>query len=283
MKSPRSSSRTQGRAPQQLRRTAASAGSAGRRATSERWIYGRHAVTAALANPDRSWHRLVALAGHEQEARTLVAAATAIRRGDGESIRVLSREDFAALLPEGAVHQGLAVAVEPLAEPDLGDVLRRAATLSGRRVIVLLDQVNDPHNVGAVLRSANAFGALAVVLPIHGAAPVAGALAKAASGALETVPLIRVVNLARTLDQLKAAAFWICGLDETASQTLAALDLGERVALVLGAEGGGMRRLVRERCDHLARLPTRSKQPTINVSNAAAVALYELMRERGNS
>ena len=283
MKSPRSSSRTQGRAPQQLRRTAASAGSAGRRATSERWIYGRPAVTAALANPDRSWHRLVALAGHEQEARTLVAAATAIRRGDGESIRVLSREDFAALLPEGAVHQGLAVAVEPLAEPDLGDVLRRAATLSGRRVIVLLDQVNDPHNVGAVLRSANAFGALAVVLPIHGAAPVAGALAKAASGALETVPLIRVVNLARTLDQLKDAACWICGLDETASQTLAALDLGERVALVLGAEGGGMRRLVRERCDHLARLPTRSKQPTINVSNAAAVALYELMRERGNS
>jgi 23S rRNA (guanosine2251-2'-O)-methyltransferase len=267
-------SHTQGRVARQLRRPAASA--------SERWIYGRHAVAAALTNPDRRWHRLVALAGHEQEARALVAVAAAVRRGDGEPIRVLGRDDFAALLPEGAVHQGLAVAVEPLAEPDLDDVLRRAATLSGRSVVVLLDQVTDPHNVGAVLRSANAFGALAVVLPIHGAPLVAGALAKAASGALESVPLVRVVNLARTLDRLKDAAFWICGLDEAAPQTLAALDLGERVALVFGSEGGGMRRLVRERCDHLARLPTRSEQPTINVSNAAAVALYELMRDRGD-
>jgi len=282
MNSPQSSSHTQGRAPRRIRRTAASAGSADGRAASERWIYGRHAVAAALANPDRRWHRLVALAGHEQEGRTLVAAAKAARRGDGQPIRVLGREDFTALLSEDAVHQGLAVAVEPLAEPDLEDVLRRTATSSGRSVVVLLDQVSDPHNVGAVLRSASSFGALAVVLPMHGAPPVAGALAKAASGALESVPLVRVVNLARTLDRLKDAAFWICGLDETASQTLAALDLGERVALVLGSEGGGMRRLVRERCDHLARLPTRAEQPTINVSNAAAVALYELMRDRGD-
>ena len=282
MNSPQSSSHTQGRAPRRIRRTAASAGSADGRAASERWIYGRHAVAAARANPDRRWHRLVALAGHEQEGRTLVAAAKAARRGDGQPIRVLGREDFTALLSEDAVHQGLAVAVEPLAEPDLEDVLRRTATSSGRSVVVLLDQVSDPHNVGAVLRSASSFGALAVVLPMHGAPPVAGALAKAASGALESVPLVRVVNLARTLDRLKDAAFWICGLDETASQTLAALDLGERVALVLGSEGGGMRRLVRERCDHLARLPTRAEQPTINVSNAAAVALYELMRDRGD-
>ena len=235
---------------------------------------------AALANPERRWDRLVVLAGHEQEAGTLVAAATAVRRADGEPIRVLDRDDFAALLPGGAVHQGLALAVEPLVEPDLEDVLRRAATLSGRSVVVLLDQVSDPHNVGAVLRSASAFGALAVVLCVHGAPLVGGALAKAASGALESVPLVRVVNLARALDRLKEAAFWICGLDETASQTLAALDLGERVALVFGSEGGGMRRIVRKRCDHLARLPTRAQQSTINVSNAAAVALYELVRGR---
>ena len=222
------------------------------------------------------------LTEREQEARTLIAIAAAARRGNGEPIRVFDRDDFAALLPEGAVHQGLALAVEPLIEPDLEDVLRRAATLLGRSVILLLDQVTDPHNVGAVLRSANAFGALAVVLPMHGAPPVTGALAKAASGALENVPLVRVVNLAHVLDRLKAAAFWICGLDETASQTLAALDLGERVALVLGSEGGGMRRLVRERCDYLARLPTRIQQSTINVSNAAAVALYELLRDRSD-
>jgi 23S rRNA (guanosine2251-2'-O)-methyltransferase len=173
--------------------------------------------------------------------------------------------------------------VEPLAEPDLDDVLRRAATAPGRCVIVLLDQVSDPRNVGAVLRSAAAFGALAVVLAVHGAPPVTGALAKAASGALEQVPLVRVVNLARALDQLKDAGFWVCGLEANAEQTLAALELGDRVAIVLGSEGSGMRRLVRERCDHLARLPTRSAQATINVSSAAAIALYELARGRPDS
>jgi 23S rRNA (guanosine2251-2'-O)-methyltransferase len=283
MKPPRSSSHTHGRLPQQLHRRAASSDADRRRIPFERWIYGRHAVAAALANPERRWYRLAVLTEREQEARTLIAIAAAARRGNGEPIRVFDRDDFAALLPEGAVHQGLALAVEPLVEPDLEDVLRRVATLLGRSVILLLDQVTDPHNVGAVLRSANAFGALAVVLPMHGAPPVTGALAKAASGALENVPLVRVVNLAHALDRLKAAAFWICGLDETASQTLAALDLGERVALVLGSEGGGMRRLVRERCDYLARLPTRIQQSTINVSNAAAVALYELLRDRSDS
>jgi 23S rRNA (guanosine2251-2'-O)-methyltransferase len=130
-----------------------------------------------------------------------------------------------------------------------------------------------------VLRSAAAFGALAVMLAEHGAAPVTGALAKAASGALDRVPLVKVVNLARALDRLKEGGFWICGLDETAAEPLAALDLGPRVAIVLGGEGGGMRRLVREHCDYLARLPTRPAQPTLNVSNAAAIALYELARD----
>ena len=257
---------------------APSAISDGGRDAPERWIYGRHTVAAALANPARRWHFLAALAGQEQEARALIAGGRAARRGAGEPIRVFDRGAFARILPEGAVHQGLALAVEPLPEPDLDDVLRRASAAPGRSTIVLLDQVSDPHNVGAVLRSAAAFGALAVVVAVHGAPPVAGALAKAASGALESVPLVRVVNLARALDRAKDAGFWICGLDETAAQTLAALDLGERVAIVLGSEGGGMRRLVRERCDHLARLPTRNEQSTINVSNAAAVALYELVR-----
>ena len=278
MQPPQPSLPARGRARRQARRRLSLSGPTADRAASERWIYGRHAVAAALANPERRWHRLAVLARHEQEARALVASATALRRADGEPVCVLDRNDFAGLLPDGAVHQGLALAVEPLAEPDLEDVLRGAAMLSGRIVVVLLDQVSDPHNVGAVLRSASAFGALAVVLPIHGAPAIAGALAKAAAGALESVPLVRVVNLARALDRLKDAGFWICGLDATASHPLASIDLGARVALVLGSEGGGMRRLVRERCDHLARLPTRARQSTINVSNAAAVALYELMR-----
>jgi len=280
MKPLRSSSHTQRRSSRQFPRPAASSGADRGHIPFECWIYGRHAVAAALNNPERRWYRLAVLTGQQQEAGTLIATAAAARRGDDEPIRVLDRGDFAALLPEGAVHQGLALAVEPLAEPDLEDVLRRAAILSGRSVVVVLDQVSDPRNVGAVLRSASAFGALAVVLPVHGSPPVSGALAKAASGALERVPLVRVVNLAHALDRLKEAAFWICGLDETASQTLAALDLGGRAALVLGSEGGGMRRLVRERCDYLARLPTRTQQSTINVSTAAAVALYELVRDR---
>ena len=273
-----SSSHTQRRSSRQFPRPATGADRG--HTPFERWIYGRHAVAAALNNPERRWYRLAVLTGQEQEAGTLIATAAAARRGNDEPIRVLDRGDFAALLPEGAVHQGLALAAEPLAEPDLEDVLRRAAILSGRSVVVVLDQVSDPQNVGAVLRSASAFGALAVVLPVHGSPPVSGALAKAASGALERVPLVRIVNLAHALDRLKEAAFWICGLDETASQTLAALDLGGRVALVLGSEGRGMRRLVRERCDYLARLPTRTPQSTINVSSAAAVALYELVRDR---
>jgi 23S rRNA (guanosine2251-2'-O)-methyltransferase len=235
-------------------------------------------VTAALANPDRRWRRLVVLAGQAAEGLTLVEAARAARRGGGEAVQVAEPADLAALLPAGAVHQGFALEVEPLAERKLDEVLRHAGDAAGRCILVVLDQISDPQNIGAVLRSAAAFGAFAVLVPSHGTPLVSGALAKAASGALEIIPVVRVVNLARAIDTLKDAGFWICGLDETASQCLAELDLGERIALVLGSEGSGMRRLVRERCDLLAALPTRAAQPTLNVSNAAAVALYELNR-----
>lgn len=244
------------------------------------WLYGRHAVTAALSNPERRWRRFVVLAGQEEEATALVARARAVQREDDAAVAVLDRKGFAAILPRHAVHQGLALEVEPLPEPDLDDVLRGVASASGRCIIVMLDQLSDPQNIGAVLRSAAAFGALAVAVSAHRAPPVTGALAKAASGALESVSLISIVNLARALDQLKGAGFWICGLHEAASKLLAELDVGERVAIVLGSEGGGLRRLVRERCDFLARLPTRPAQPSLNVSNAAAIALYELTRGR---
>ena len=244
------------------------------------WLYGRHAVTAALSNPERRWRRFVVLPSQEEEATALVARARAVKREDDAAVAVLDHKGFAAILPRHAVHQGLALEVEPLAEPDMDDVLRGGDLASGRSIIVMLDQLSDPQNIGAVLRSAAAFGALAVAVPAHPAPPVTGALAKAASGALESVPLVRVVNLARALDQLKGVGFWICGLHETAPNLLAELDVGERVAIVLGSEGGGIRRLVRERCDFLARLPTHPAQPSLNVSNAAAIALYELTRGR---
>lgn len=247
----------------------------------ERWLYGRHAVAAALANPQRRWRRLAVLAGQEAEAQQLLAAAVAERRApEGAALQAMERDALNALLPPGAVHQGLALDAEPLPEPRLEELLRDIETAAGRVVVVVLDQVADPQNVGAVLRSAAAFGARAVVVAAHGAPPATGALAKAASGALDRLPLVRAVNLARALDRLKAAGFWVCGLDETAEAPLSTLDLGDRAALVLGSEGGGMRRLVRERCDYLGRLPTMPAQPTLNVSNAAACALYELLGNR---
>lgn len=244
----------------------------------ESWVYGRHVVAAALANPQRRWRRLAVLAGHAEAAAALVAAARAERRGSAEPMQVLDQSGFDRLLPEGAVHQGWALQVDPLDPPDLDDVLRASEINPGRSLIVMLDQVSDPHNVGAVLRSAAAFGAAAVIVAEHGAPPVTATLAKAASGALDLVPLVRVVNLARTLDRLKESGYWSCGLDEGAPVPLSALDLGQRVVLALGSESGGLRRLIREHCEYLARLPTRPELPSLNVSNAAAIALYELVR-----
>jgi 23S rRNA (guanosine2251-2'-O)-methyltransferase len=245
------------------------------------WLYGRHAVAAALANPERRIRRFLAAAEMGEEATALIVAAGA-RLPSGPQPEILPRAAFETLVPAGAVHQGMALAVEPLPELAIEDVIDRvgppAAAGTITQVIVLLDQVTDPHNVGAVLRSAAAFGVLALVLPEHGAPPVTGTLAKAASGALEHVPILRVVNLVRAIDRLKSAGFWCVGLDETAERPLAALKLEGRIALVLGGEGEGMRRLTRERCDLIARLPTSGAIASLNVSNAAAIALYELVR-----
>ncbi len=232
------------------------------------WLYGHHTVVAALANPIRRRRRLVAVAdmAPEIEAQTGIAP------------EILKREALAALLPPDAVHQGVAVAVDPLPPLDIEDIIEAAETAPSPQIVVLLDQVTDPHNIGAVLRSAAAFGALAVVVPEHGTPPITGTLAKAASGAAELVPLVRVVNLVRAMDLLKEGGFWSVGLDGEADQTLPELALTGRIVLTLGAEGPGLRRLTRERCDHLARLPTRGVIRSLNVSNAAAVALYELTR-----
>jgi 23S rRNA (guanosine2251-2'-O)-methyltransferase len=245
------------------------------------WLYGRHAVAAALANPQRRIRRFLALPELAEDARTLITASGA-RLPPGPQPEILMRAAFEALVPAGAVHQGMALAAEPLPELAVEDVIDRVGPPpepgAVAQIIVVLDQVTDPHNIGAVLRSAAAFGAVALVLPEHGAPPVTGTLAKAASGALEHVPILRVVNLVRAIDRLKSAGFWCVGLDEAAGRTLAELKLEGRIALVLGAEGEGMRRLTRERCDLVARLPTTGAIASLNVSNAAAIALYELIR-----
>jgi len=179
--------------------------------------------------------------------------------------------DLGRLVPHDAPHQGVVIEAEPLEDVWLDDILAQA---SERSVLLVLDQVTDPHNVGAILRSAAAFGAVGIVTQDRHSPPESGALAKAASGALERVPWARVVNLARALEEIGEAGFWRIGLAGDAETNLKDALGSPRVALVLGAEGPGMRQNTREHCDALARLPISDAIESLNVSNAAAIALY---------
>ena len=232
------------------------------------WLYGHHPVLAALANPERRIERLLA---------TKEVAERHIKEFAGRSPQILSREELAQRLPAGAVHQGLAALAAPLEEPVLEDVLARCGPDA---LVLALDQVTDPHNVGAILRTAAAFGAAGVIVTERHAPADTGVLAKAASGGLEIVPLLRAVNLARTMEQLKEAGFWLYGLDERGDAAIGALDLKGRVCIVLGAEGDGLRRLTAEKCDRLVTIPTQAALAALNVSNAAAVAAYEWARRK---
>jgi 23S rRNA (guanosine2251-2'-O)-methyltransferase len=235
------------------------------------WLWGHHAVAAALKNPNRKFVRLVATEDAAAELAGLLGEASPVEP------QIMNRDSIAKLLPPGAVHQGVALLAKTLKPWQLEDVIAHLGEAE-RAVVVVLDQVTDPHNIGAILRSAAAFGAIAVVLPDRNAPEISGTLAKSASGAVEHVPLVRVVNLNRTLELLKKAGFWSVGLAGEAEQTLASHNLGGRVCLVLGSEGDGLRRLTREACDLMARLPTQGPVASLNVSNAAAIALYELVR-----
>jgi 23S rRNA (guanosine2251-2'-O)-methyltransferase len=223
-------------------------------------FWGRHPVAAALANPER---RIVRIWATRE-------AASGIDIDPAIPVTYADPADLGRLVPRDAPHQGLVAEVERLDDILLADLLDQA---EDGPPLVVLDQVTDPHNVGAILRSAAAFGALGIVTQDRHAPPESGALAKAASGALETVPWVRVVNLARALGDIGAAGFWRIGLAGDADMTLAEALGPSRVALVLGAEGEGMRHNTEAHCDALARLPI-SGIESLNVSNAAAVALY---------
>lgn len=230
---------------------------------------------AAIANPARECTR--ALACDARQADALRQATSPLGR-EG-LIEFVDRDALEGVLPAGAVHQGVALAASPLPDPGLNAALANPDAGQPGPVVVL-DQVTDPQNIGAIIRSAAAFGAAAVVVQDRHAPPVTGALAKAASGGLERVPLVRETNLARVIDYLKQKGFWCIGLDGDAEPTLSDATTSGRMALVLGAEGRGLRRLVAESCDALARIPQTSAVESLNVSNAAAVALYELTRAR---
>jgi 23S rRNA (guanosine2251-2'-O)-methyltransferase len=224
-------------------------------------LWGKHAVAAALDNPDRKV--LKAWATRDAAAMMQFSADVAVTLADVA--------DLGRLVPHDAAHQGLVVEVEPLDEVWLDELLTGAGE---QAVLLVLDQVTDPHNVGAILRSAAAFGAIGIVTQDRHSPPESGALAKAASGALERVPWARVVNLARALDDIGEVGFWRIGLTGDAESDLKSALGPPRVALVLGAEGPGLRHNTREHCDALARLPISEAVESLNVSNAAAVALY---------
>ncbi|HVV29016.1 MAG TPA: 23S rRNA (guanosine(2251)-2'-O)-methyltransferase RlmB [Rhizomicrobium sp.] len=233
------------------------------------WLYGLHAVQAALANPRRKLGRAV-LTPRAAE----IIGERLLKR---VPVEILEPGAIDRLLPPGAVHQGAALEAWPLKSRDLDEILSGPGT-GPRRIVLVLDQLSDPHNVGAILRTAAAFGVTAVVVQDRHAPPQSGALAKAASGALDLIPYVEVVNIARALDVLAAHGFWRVALAGDGNESLAAAAPAGDVALVLGSEGAGIRRLVREHCEASAFIPIAAAIESLNVSNAAAIALYELRR-----
>lgn len=234
----------------------------GRASTGQVRLWGRHPVEAALKNPERNH-------------RKLWATREGIASLDGElpegfPVEYAEVADLGRLVARDAPHQGLVLECDALEDRFLDEV----ADGDPARLIVVLDQVTDPHNVGAILRSAAAFNAAAIITQDRHAPPESGVLAKSASGALEVVPWVRVVNLARALDELAEAGYWRIGLAGEADAVLGEVMPTGPLAIVLGAEGEGMRHNIAAHCDALARLPISSAIESLNVSNAAAIALY---------
>lgn len=228
------------------------------------WLWGIHACQAALQNEKRKIYRLCITPSTLKDSELSKDSLEC-------KVEIIDAGALSKLLPAGAVHQGIALEVAPLSEPSmkyLSDI--------DKGIILVLDQVTDPQNVGAIIRTAKALGVLGMILTERNAPPLSRALAKAASGAVELMPIWKVTNLARTLDELKDSGFWTVGLTEHADKFISKSDLPNKLVLIMGAEGEGMRRLTQEKCDFLAKLPTDPDFPTLNVSVATAIALYEL-------
>ncbi len=229
------------------------------------YLYGLHTVRAALENPQRIW-------------RKLLVTRNALQRLDiahinenSSNVELSEARNLDRLVGKDAVHQGVVLQVEPLNMPAIEDV-------ASEKLLVVLDQITDPHNVGAILRSAVAMGAGAVIVTARNAAPETGVLAKSASGALDMIPVIAVRNLSKTIEELNSYRFQTVGLDSEGEADLEGTLSGDKIALVMGAEGRGLREKTRLTCTHLARLDMPGKIKSLNVSNAAALALYATHR-----
>jgi 23S rRNA (guanosine2251-2'-O)-methyltransferase len=227
-------------------------------------LYGWHTVAAALANPDRRLRKLLVT---ENAARRLAEENVPSRI----SPEIVRPGEIAERLPPDAVHQGLYLEADPLPSPEIEEI-------GPSGIVLVLDQITDPHNVGAILRTAAGFAVAAVVTTARHSPEATGVLAKSASGALEHVPIVTVQNLARALEALKERGYLVIGLDSSGDGDLADVPLRAPLALVLGAEGKGLRQLTRTTCDAVARLDLPGRIKSLNVSNAAALALYVASR-----
>jgi 23S rRNA (guanosine2251-2'-O)-methyltransferase len=254
-------------------------GAAGVAESKRHFVYGLHAIGAVIErSPERLLELWVAQPRDDKRVQELTERAQAV----GVSVQSVPMEALTKLVGE-VVHQGAVAALRPLKSWDEHDLVQALEALEGLKqdpLLLILDGVTDPHNLGACLRTADAAGVHAVVIPKDRAATVDGVVRKVAAGAAEFVPVVAVTNLARTLDALKARGVWVVGTDDGAPTTLYAVDLKRPLALVLGAEGSGMRRLTRDRCDFLARIPMSGQVASLNVSVAAGIALFEACRQR---
>lgn len=231
------------------------------------YLYGKHPVSLAFENK----RRIV------REVLLLSSSVDKIKLPKNTPFKIVSKDQLDALVGKEAVHQGIVARCQPLPQYDIADILDEV--VDDKALFVILDQVTDPHNIGAVLRSAAAFNAKAVIVPQNGAPDETGVLAKSASGALELIPLIKVKNLTRAMDELKENGFWCIGLDGYAKQSVYQTKLPKKCVIVMGSEGDGLRRLTSESCDGTVKLPMNPAVESLNVSNACAIALYEWNRQ----
>ncbi|MFA7277092.1 MAG: 23S rRNA (guanosine(2251)-2'-O)-methyltransferase RlmB [Pseudobdellovibrionaceae bacterium] len=237
-------------------------------------LFGFHAVESALLNPERTIHKIYTTDASADETYRLVDEANKKGFDHPEPI-YLEGQTFDRALPKGTVHQGIGIDCDPLPDVFLPDIINKTAAKE-KSIIVLLDQVTDPHNLGAVIRSACAFGADAIIVQSRHAPELSGIVAKTASGAMEHLPVIYETNLARAIESLQEHGFFALAMDERGEKTIGQAPKYQKTLIVLGAEGPGLRPLVRDKCDILVKLPTSGTLSSLNVSNAAAVALYAI-------
>ncbi|MDR1693929.1 MAG: 23S rRNA (guanosine(2251)-2'-O)-methyltransferase RlmB [Lactobacillaceae bacterium] len=232
-------------------------------------IYGRHAVMAALLNPKRQINKLLVTKENFNEVKD---------KAPQNFINIVDRKEIEKLLPQDAVHQGFAAYAKELESIAVEDIIKLAEGRE-RCHILVLDQVTDPQNIGAIIRSCAAFGTLALIVQDKNSPSETGAMAKASVGAIETLPICRATNLSRTIQQLQEAGFWAIGMDGSADTTIDKISKAGKNIIVMGSEGKGMRRLVEENCDIIVKLQISNKVESLNVSTAAAIALYEMNKE----